>query len=85
MLTASCVFQVIFPGTLAVIAGFLSVCGIMENNQKLLRVFSGFIELGLTDIGRYTGGVHNHGAAVSACSWMIARVIIVIPGFGLFS
>ena len=88
MLATSCVFQVIFPGTLAVSAWLLPIRGIMEIIQKRLGVLSGLIEkrniLGITDIGRCTGGVHNHGAAVSACSWMIARVIIVIPGFGLF-
>ena len=56
MLAASCVFQVILPGTLAVSAGLLPICGIMENIQKLLGVLSGLIEqrnvLGVTDIGR---------------------------------
>ena len=56
MLAASCVFQVILPGTMAVSPGLLSVCGIMENVQKLLGVFSGLVEqgniLGITDIRR---------------------------------
>ena len=87
-LAASCVFQVILPGTLAVSAGFLPICGIMENIQELLGILPSLIEqrnvLGITDIGRSTGGVHDHSAAVSASSWIVVRVIIVILGFGLF-
>ena len=88
MLAASGVFQVIFPGTLAVSPGLLPICGIMENIQNLLGVFSGLVEqgniLGITDIRRCAGSVHDHGAAVSASSSMGVRVIIVILGFGLF-
>ena len=88
MLTASGVFQVIFPGTLTISARLLSVCGIMKSIQKLLGVFSGLIEqrnvLGITDIGRCAGGVHDHSAAVSASSRMIVRVVILILGFGFF-
>ena len=32
--------------------------------------------LGITDIGRCTGGVHDHCAAISASSWVAIRVII---------
>ena len=49
------IFQVIFPGALAVSSGLLSVRGIMEDIQKLLGAFSGLIEQGnilrITDIG----------------------------------
>ena len=48
------IFQVIFPGALAVSSGLLSVRGIMEDIQKLLGAFSGLIEPGnilrITDI-----------------------------------
>lgn len=88
MFTASYVFQVIFPGALAVSSGLLSVRGIMEDIQKLLGAFSGLIEQGnilrITDIGRCAGGVHDHSAAVSASSWLAVRIIIVILGFGFF-
>ena len=88
MFTASYVFQVIFPGALAVSSGLLSFCGIMEDIQKLLGAFSGLIEQGnilrITDIGRCAGGVHDHSAAVSASSRMIVRVVILILGFGFF-
>ena len=82
------IFQVIFPGALAVSSGLLSVRGIMEDIQKLLGAFSGLIEQGnilrITDIGRCAGGVHDHSAAVSASSRMIVRVVILILGFGFF-
>ena len=82
------IFQVIFPGALAVSSGLLSVRGIMEDILKLLGAFSGLIEqrniLRITDIGRCAGGVHDHSAAVSASSRMIVRVVILILGFGFF-
>ena len=78
----SCVFQVIFPGTLAVGARFLTIRGIMENIQKLLSVLSGLVEqrdvLRIADVRRCTSGVHNHGAAVAACSRTAIRVIIAL-------
>jgi len=40
------IFQVIFPGALAVSSGLLSVRGIMEDIQKLLGAFSGLVEQG---------------------------------------
>ena len=79
---ASCVFQVIFPGTLAVSPGLHPICGIMESIQKLLCVFSGLIEqrnvLGITNIGRRAGGVYNHSAAVAASSRTVIRVIVIL-------
>lgn len=82
MLAASCVFQVIFPGALAVSAGLLPVCRIMENIQKFLGVLSGLIDqrnvLGIPDIGRCTGGVYDHSAAVAASSRTVIRVIVIL-------
>src|SRR5699024_7008617 len=82
MLAASRIFQIILPGTLAVSPGLLSACEIMEYIQKLFGVFSGLVEqgnvLGITDIRRCAGGVHDHCAAVSASSRVVIRVIIVI-------
>ena len=82
MLAASGVFQVILPGALAVGAGLLSLCGIMENIQKLLGVLSGLVEqgnvLGIPDIGRCAGGVYDHSTAVAASSRTLIRVIVIL-------
>ena len=82
------IFQVIFPGALAVSSGLLSVRGIVKNIQKRFGVLPGLVEQGnilrITDIGRRAGGVHDHSAAVSASSRMIVRVVILILGFGFF-
>lgn len=79
---ASCVFQVIFPGTFAVGSRLLSVCGIVKNIQKRFGVLPGLVEQGntlrITDIGRRAGGVHNHSAAVSASSRTVIRVIVIL-------
>ena len=81
MLAASGVFQVILPGTLAVGAGLLPICGIMENIQKLFGVLSGLVEqgnvLGIPNIGGRTGGIYNHGAAVTTLARIMIRVIII--------
>ena len=86
--TASCVFQVIFPGAFTVGSRLLSVRGIVKNIQKRFGVLPGLVEQGnilrITDIGRRAGGVHDHSAAVSASSRMIVRVVILILGFGFF-
>ena len=86
--TASCVFQVIFPGAFAVGSRLLSVRGIVKNVQKRFGVLPGLVEQGnilrITDIGRRAGGVHDHSAAVSASSRLAVRIIIVILGFGFF-
>ena len=80
--TASCVFQVIFPGAFAVGSRLLSVRGIVKNIQKRFGVLPGLVEQGnilrITDIGRRAGGVHDHSAAVSAGSRLTVRIIIVI-------
>ena len=59
----------------------------MEHVQKLLGVLSCLTEqrnaLGIPDVGRCAGGVHDHGAAVAARTGSIVRIIIV-PAFGLF-
>ena len=82
---ASDIFQIIFPGALAVGAGFLPVCRIMENIQKFFSVFSGFVEqgniLGIPNVEGRTGGIYNHGTAISPRSWGIVRVIILGLGF----
>ena len=82
MFTASYVFQLIFPGALAVSSGLLSVRGIVKNIQKRFGVLPGLVEQGnilrITDIGRRAGGVHDHSAAVSASSRLAVRIIIVI-------
>lgn len=44
--TASCVFQVIFPGTFAVRSRLLSVRGIVKNIQKRFAVLPGLVEQG---------------------------------------
>ena len=44
--TASCVFQVIFPGTFAVGSRLLSVRGIVKNIQKRFGVLPGLVEQG---------------------------------------
>ena len=44
--TASCVFQVIFPGAFAVGSRLLSVRGIVKNVQKLFSVLPGLVEQG---------------------------------------
>ena len=79
---ASCVLQVVFPGALAVGAGLLSFCRVMEHVQELLGVLSGLVEqgnvLGIPDIGGRTGGVHDHSAAVSTSSRSIIRVIVIL-------
>ena len=53
---------------------------IWENIQKLLCVLSGFIEqgnvLGIPNVGGRTGGIHNHGAAVTTLARIMIRVII---------
>ena len=86
--TASCVFQVIFPGAFAVRSRLLSVRGIVKNIQKRFAVLPGLVEQGnilrITDIGRRAGGVHDHSASVSAGSRLAVRIIIVILGFGFF-
>ena len=88
MFTASCVFQVIFPGAFAVGSRLLSARGIVKSVQKLFSVLPGLVEQGnilrITDIGRRAGGVHDHSAAVSASSRLAVRIIIVILGFGFF-
>ena len=80
--TASCVFQVIFPGAFAVGSRLLSVRGIVKNVQKRFGVLPGLVEQGnilrITDIGRRAGGVHDHSAAVSAGSRLAVRIIIVV-------
>ena len=80
--TASCVFQVIFPGAFAVGSRLLSVRGTVKNIQKRFGVLPGLVEQGnilrITDIGRRAGGVHDHRAAVSAGSRLTVRIIIVI-------
>ena len=82
MLAASGVFHIVLPGTFAVAAGLLPVRGIMENIQKLLGVLSGLIEQGnilrIPDIGRCTGGVYDHSAAVAASSRTAIRVIFIL-------
>ena len=87
MFTASCVFQVIFPGAFAVGARLLSVRGIVKNIQKRFGVLPGLVEQGnilrISDIGRRTGGVHDHSAAVSAGSRLAVRIIVIL-GFGFF-
>ena len=84
--TASCVFQVIFPGAFAVGSRLLSVRRIVKNVQKRFGVLSGLVEQGnilrITDIGRRAGGVYDHSAAVSASSRLAVRIFIVILGFG---
>ena len=54
--TASDVFQIIHPGTLAISTGLLSICGSMKNIQKTLSVLHGLVEqgnvLGIPDIRR---------------------------------
>ena len=86
--TASCVFQVIFPGAFTVRSRLLSVRGIVKNIQKRFGVLPGHVEQGnilrITDIGRRTGGVHDHSAAVSASSRLAVRIIIVILESGFF-
>lgn len=65
-----------------------SISRIMKSIRNLLDVLSSPGEqrniLGLTNIGRCVGGVHDYSAAVSASFWMVAKIIIVILGLGLF-
>lgn len=67
-------------------AGF-TICEIMENIQKLLDALSGLIEqknvLGIPNIRRCAGGVHDYSTTITASSWVVVRVIVVF-GFSLF-
>ena len=80
--TASCVFQVIFPGAFAVGSRLLSVRGIVKNIQKRFGVLPGLVEQGnilrISDIGRRAGGVHDHSAAVSAGSRLAVKAGILL-------
>ena len=84
---AADILQIVFPGSFAIGTGLLAVGGAVENIQQLLSIFSGFIQkgniLGIPDIGRCAGGVHDHSAAVSASSRLAVRIIVIL-GFGFF-
>ena len=78
---ASHIFQIIFSGALAVGAGLLAIGRIMKNVQELFCVLSGFVEqgniLGIPNVGGRTGGVHDHGAAVTTLARIMIRVIVI--------
>ena len=60
----------------------------MENIQQLLSIFSGFIQkgniLGIPDIGRCAGGIHDYRAAVPSTIGLVIILVIVIFCFLCF-
>ena len=84
MLAASCVFQVILAGALAAGAGLSAGGGVMKNIKEPFSMLSGLIQQGnvlrIPDVGRCTGSIHDHGAAVVAAPRMVVR-LIVVAGF----
>ena len=68
MLAAADILQTVFSGTLAIAARLLAVSGVVENIQQFFSIFPCFIEqrdiLGIPNIGRYAGGIHDHCTAV---------------------
>lgn len=82
MLAAAGVFQVVFPGSFAVGAWLLTIGGAVEYIQQFFCVFTSFVQqrdiLRIPDVGRRTGGIHDHGAAVSAVTGFVVAILFHI-------
>ena len=85
---AADILQIVFPGSFAIGTGLLAVGGAVENIQQLLSIFSGFIQkgniLGIPDIGRCAGGIHDYRAAVPSTIGLVIILVIVIFCFLCF-
>ena len=82
MFVASGVFQIILSGTLAVGAGLLTICWVMQDIQQLFDIFPGFIEQGnilrVPDMRRRAGSVYDHGTAVAASSGTLIFIVVFL-------
>lgn len=88
MFAAADILQIVFPGSFAIGTGLLAVGGAVGNIQQLLSIFSGFIQkgniLGIPDIGRCAGGIHDYRAAVPSTIGLVIILVIVIFCFLCF-
>ena len=82
MLTVSRILQVVFPGTLAVGAGFLAILRFVEDIHQLFRLVDQENILGILDTRGRTGRVYNQRVTVPVVA---ARIIVVLKRDGQFN
>ena len=76
----SAYLQIVFSGSFAIGTGLLAIGGAVENIQQLLSIFSGFIQkgniLGIPDMGRCAGGIHDYRVAVPSTIGLLYEFLI---------